>query len=296
MERETSFLGRHTTPARNATETDQQSEQYSDLTEGGVEKAREKAKGEIQELIQNAPEGAVVFLGGASDQPRTKETVKIYGDTLAEMMKNGEIKDAIRVLTQEDIIDMGEGKGPTSTIKQIRRLLEKEDKNTKVVVTFPMKLKGFSYGYNDRWTQDGKKTEYFSEILKKHNGSHEEAGLDWLKNQGILTTEDGRQIEGPKPEQVAKDYLESLERLRTFASEYTDRPLVVGGVGHQWDLDAVVTYLASGKKDVTYDQFTEVANDAEQPIMDEAEMFNFTVEEDTISVNYRGKKWKSKNE
>lgn len=314
---EQSFISRHTTPERNKTENDLQSKQYPDLTEGGVEKAKERAKNEILELIKNAPEGAVVFIGGVSDQARTAQTAEIYGDALEEVIYDQTNNEEIEVVTKKNIdelisasnkkrarevakqdygrslaqIDSDTAKTPDyeDVLQQITEYLKSENPEKKIVVTFPVQLKGFSYGFHDRWTTNGgKKTEYFSEVLKKHNNDHTPAGLDWLENQGLLTTKDGRKIQGPHPTQVAKDYLESLRRLREFAGKHTDRPLVIGGVGHQWDLDAVVTYLASGGTDVTIENFRKLVGDQEKPLIGEAEMFDFSIGGEETSVNYRG--------
>jgi len=315
---EQSFITRHTTPERNKTESDPQSKQYPDLTEGGVEKAKERAKNEILELIKKAPEGAVIFIGGVSDQARTAQTAEIYGDALEEVIYDQTSNDEIEVVTKKNIdeltkasnkkraaevakqdserslaqIDSDVAKTPNfeDVLQQITDYLKSENPEKKIVITFPAQLKGFSYGFHDRWTTNGgKKTEYFSEVLKKHNNDHTPAGLDWLENQGTLTTKDGREIQGPNPTQVAKDYLESLRRLREFAGKHTDRPIVIGGVGHQWDLDAVVTYLASGGKDVTIENFRKLVGDQDKPLIGEAEMFDFSIGENQTTVDYRGK-------
>lgn len=273
------------------------SQDYPELTETGVEQAREKARTEILDLIRRSPEGSLVFIGAASDQQRTKATGEIYGDTLSEMVENREIEDDIRVITKKDIIELSKGQGPTFTMSQIKEILATESKSTKIIITFPLQLEGFSYAYKDRWTKEGgKKTEYFSEILKKYNNNHNQAGLDWLENQGHLTTEDGRDIFGPNPTQVAEEYLASLKKLSVFAAKHTDRPLVLGGVGHQWDLDALVTYLASGRKEVTMDDFKKIIGDSDREMIDEAEMFDFQIVKDEVNVHYRGEEWETKDQ
>lgn len=318
METEQSFISRHTIPERNKTETDQQSKQYPDLTESGVEKAKERAKNEILELIKNAPEGSVVFIGGVSDQARTTQTAEIYGDALEEVVYDQSDSD-IEVITKKNIDELLKSSNKKLTVdvakqdydrslaqigsdvaktpnyedvlQQITDYLKNEQPEKKIIITFPVQLKGFSYGFNDRWTTNGgKKTEYFSEILKKHSNDHTPAGIDWLENQGFLITKDGRELQGPNPTQVAKDYLESLRRLREFARKHTDRPIIIGGVGHQWDLDAVVTYLASGGKKVTIENFRQLVGNLEKPLIGEAEMFDFNIDDNKTTIDYRGKK------
>ena len=210
----------------------------------------------------------------ASNKKRATETAGQDYDRSLEQIKNNTAKTP----DYEDVL------------QQVTDYLRNEEPGKKIVITFPVQLKGFAYRFNDRWTtKGGKKTEYFSEILRKYNNDHTLAGLDWLENQGVLTTKDGREIQGPNPTQVAKDYLESLRRLREFAGKHTDRPIVIGGVGHQWDLDAVVTYLASGGKDVTIENFRQLVGDPEKPLIGEAEMFGFSISEEKTTVDYRGK-------
>lgn len=291
---EQSFLTRHSTPARNKTAEDPQSSEYNGLTEMGVKKAAEKAKSEILDLIKKAPKGVVVFIGAASDQPRTKQTVEIYGNALQEVASDNNI----RVITKEEIsgISQNGAIGFTATLKQIKSILDKESKNKKIVIAFPLQIKGLSYGYKNRWMKDGKKTEYFKELLAKHNQDYTAAGLDWLKNRGILIKNNGQEIHGPEPAQIAKEMLASLERLRIFATTYTDRPVIIGGVGHQWDLDSLITYLATDKQSVDYEDFKKITSNASEPFIGESEMFDFNFEDESIDLNYRSKTWSSKKD
>jgi len=314
---EVNFLTRHAQSERH--DPLRASKEYPSLTIEGVEQSKDTAKNKILELIKSAQEGAIIFIGGASDQARTAQTAEIYGDALEEVIYDQTNNEEIEIVTKKNIdelikasnkkqakdvakqdperslaqIDSDMAKTPDyeDVLQQITEYLKNENPRKKIVIAFPAQLKGFSYGFHDRWTTNGgKKTEYFSEILKKHNNDHTPACLDWLENQGILTIEDGRKIQGPNPTQVAKDYLESLRRLREFAGKHTDRPIVIGAVGHQWDLDAVVTYLASGGKDVTIENFRKLVGDQEKPLIGEAEMFDFSIGEDQTTLNYRGQK------
>ena len=293
------FATRHAKPERNKTEEDLGSKDYPDLTEKGVEQAKEKARGEILDLINDAPEGAVVLIGATSDQPRTKQTAEIYGDELSAIKKNDKASNLL-VITKKEIEAMSENKNENSekpgfSIENIIKVVKKieaiitENADKKVVVDYPLMVKQLAYKYNNRWTdQNGKKTEYFSEILKKYNNNHEEAGKDWLANQGKLELPDGRVINGPDPAQVGAEYLKGVERMSNFAKEYVGgRPLIVGEVGHQWDLDALVTYLSNNGK-VDLESFVKATGG---DIAGETEMTQFNISDKEVKLKYRGKEF-----
>ncbi len=295
MTKESFFTTRHARPERNKTGEDLASKEYPDLTEVGVEQAKERAQRDILKLIKDAPRGAVVLIGATSDQPRTKQTAEIYGDGLSLVQK--EMDNDIIVLSKHQVEDMagndnpGKGFSPQGIIRAVKKINEIIEANPdkKVVVDYPLMVKQLAYKYKNRWTdQAGKKTEYFSEVLKKHSNSHEEAGKDWIANAGKLELSDGRLLQGPVPAQVAEEYLEGAKRLRDFARKYIgDRPLIVGEVGHQWDLDALVTYLASGGK-VDLESFNRVTGG---DIAGETEMVEFSIDDQKTRVKYRGKEF-----
>lgn len=304
FEQEHYFATRHARPAREAKEGDPVSREYPDLTEYGVEQARERARNEIFDLVRSAPEKAVVFIGGTSDQPRTKQTAEIYGDALSALKEELE-QENVTVITKSDIDQMvakniGEEAVKTAAKEkafmpgQIIRVVKKlqelvANSQGKVIIDYPLMLKELAYKYKNRWTdQKGVKTEYFSEVLKKHGQDHYSAGEDWIENQGRLEV-GGKVIQGPNPQEVAEDYLHGLKRLRNFVEKNAPgRPVVVGEVGHQWDLDALVTYLANEGK-VDFEGYKKVSQ--EQGIMKEAEMTEVVVEPEKSIVRYRGKEF-----
>lgn len=292
------FATRHARPERNKTLDDPASKEYPDLTEAGVEQAKEKARGEILSLINNAPEGAVMIIAATSDQARTKQTTEIYGDELAAVQKENQ-NDNLLVITKRDIEAMGnngseengEGVSPRQIINTVKNLesIIKSNNEKKVVIDYPLMVKELAYKYHDRWTdKSGKKTEYCTEILKKHNNNHEEAGIDWLANNGRLELSDGRVINGPEPKQVAEEYFRGVQRLYSFAKKYVgERPLIVGEVGHQWDLDALVTYIGNQGK-VDKESFDRITGGQ---IAGEAEMAEFTVSDKEAKIKYRNQEF-----
>lgn len=298
MNDEQFFATRHARPERNKTEADLASKDYPDLTEGGVEQAKERARVEISNLIDKAPEGSVIIIAATSDQPRTKQTAEIYGDELAEMQKERN-NDNLLVITKTDVEAMTSGdeeKNNTGfslsrTINTVKKLdqIVNSNKDKKIVIDYPLMIKELAYKYHNRWTdQSGKKTEYFSEILKKYNNNHEEAGKDWMTNQGRLELPDGRTINGPKPEQVGAEYFQGVQRLHDFVKEYIgERPLIIGEVGHQWDLDALITYLGNQGK-VDQQSFEKITGGQ---FAGEAEMAEFLINDKETKVKYRNKEF-----
>lgn len=303
------FATRHAKPERNKTLEDPASQVYPDLTERGVAQAREKAKGQIFGLVKDAAEGAVILIGATSDQPRTKQTAEIYGDELAVIQRETKDENLV-VITKSDIEAMipeevrksftdPDKKDKSFMPGQIARVVKNIEQiiqanpGKKIIIDYPLTVKQLAYKYNNRWTDKaGNKTEYFSAILKKHNNNHEAAGKDWIANQGRLELSDGKVLQGPIPEQVGKDYFEGVNRLHDFARQYIgDRPLVVGEVGHQWDLDALVTSLANKGK-VDREAFERVTGG---DIAGETEMTEFVVTDKETKVKYRGKEFVIEN-
>jgi hypothetical protein len=290
---------RHDRPARSASETDPVSKDYNDLTSAGVEHAREVAKEEILETIAKAPLRALMFIGGKSDQPRSGQTGEVWGEALSEVVEG---REDLVVLTKKQIDEMrGESKEKGGKVINSIQEIIRANPDKKVVVDYPLFIKQFGYGFEDRWTEKDKKTdkikktEYFSEILKKYNNDHAACIADWLKNDGKLALDDGRVLQGPRPEDVAKEYIEGLSRLYQFTKDMVpDRPVLVQGIGHQWDLDAVVTFLATGS--VTYENWVRAMGlpeaEPKEQVIGEGEsvgnvMINPTTGEST--VNYRGR-------
>lgn len=284
-------FSRHTTSARHKAEKpgDELSREYPSLTQGGVEKARETARADLLTAIERAPEGALLFVGGKSDQARTGHTGEVYGEELEKIagtradlfvMTKKEI-DGRREITEHD-----KDKKVVDWIKD--RVRQSPDK--KIVVDYPLRIKELSYAHDNRWTDaGGKKTDYFVEIVKKYGGNHAPAAGDWIENRGRLELPDGQVLQGPNPEKVAKEYLHGLARLQAFARKIVpDRPVIVHGVGHQWDLDAVACYLATGKVDKA--SFDEVCGGR---VIDESEtVSDISITPDGKSaVRYRGREF-----
>ena len=66
------------------------SESYPNITIEGEEKAREVANSEFFEVVENSSQDSVLFIGGSSEEERTKATAEVVGDELAEKFKDNE--------------------------------------------------------------------------------------------------------------------------------------------------------------------------------------------------------------
>jgi len=91
---------------------------------------------------------------------------------------------------------------------------------------------------------------------------------------------------------VAEDYMHGLQRLRSFVQKNAPgRPIVVGEVGHQWDMDAMVTYLGN-RRAVNYEGYKKISQ--AEGIMQEAEMTEILIDpsgSDVSYVEYRGNRF-----
>lgn len=235
------FLGRHSIKPDKKTPGDPESKEYKGITEKGVELSRKKAK-EILEFLDNAKEGTIMFIGGSSDQIRTKSTARVYGDEIKNVVRE-EGREDVLVLTKEDFSEIskdkdGNGRGFTKIIENLQKIVS-ENKDKKILIDFPLFLNELGM---DQWMDDeGGFSEYTLKLLAENNNNHTEAVRSWIKNEGKLGN-----LQGPNPTEVASDHIKGIERLREFAKKYAqDRPVIIGATGHSWNLDALAAYLAN---------------------------------------------------
>ena len=232
--REGDYFSRHSIKPKGA---DLESSEFSGISEKGVELAKERSK-EIIGNLETTEFGTVMILGGVSEVPRTKSTAMVYGQEIKKYLLEQGRNDVIVFLPE----DLDEVEGYTNKVKFLTEKI-KANPDKKIILDFPLFIKEFSL--KDRWIDEkGNLLEYTKELLKR-NGNNEEAAMkDWFDNQGRIGD-----LLGPNPEEVAEQQLTGLERLREFAKKYIyDRPLIIGSVGHSWNLDAVAVYLANNGK------------------------------------------------
>jgi len=291
-------LSRHAKSLRHSDSLDPASPEYPSLTKKGVEQAREATKTELWKMLNEAPAGIVLFIGPKSDQERTAHTAEVYGEELKKMVATN---PEILVFTKQDIELMrsstrGKKGNEGSVLASLRQRIN-ENQNKKIVITYPLHVKQLAYSFQERWSTKGKKTEYFDLLLKKHNDNHAKAVHEWIREEGRLVTDDGRMLQGPTPDDIAKQYIEGLRRTYLFLKKQLgNRPILIHGTGHQWDLDAVATYLAKGK--VTYQNFIDVMGRSTEdinkhPIGESEVISNIEIHNKTgkATLTYRGKKY-----
>jgi hypothetical protein len=229
--REGDFFTRHTTRPK---ESDPESVDFKGVSEKGVELAKQRAA-EILESLDKLENGTVMFVGGASEIPRTKSTALIYGEEIRKIVSE-EKRDDILVFLPEDLEKI---EGYTDKVNfLVSHITANSDK--KIVIGVPLFIKEFSF-VGDFTTKEGRWAPYTQELLKRNDGDSEKALRDWLENQGTIG-----EIKGPNPKDVAEKQLAGLDRLREFIEKYIPgRPFVIGSVGHSWSLDALALYLAN---------------------------------------------------
>jgi len=276
------FIFRH---SDKPDEKNSESQAHPGLSEKGVEKAKEQKAREIKELIDNAPDRALIYIGGATELARTKSTAIAAGEGLKALYKDNE---GVVILTKEEILNQAENtESISSTIKKIIEIVESdENKNKKIVVDFPLFVKELSF--DRRWDAKKDNFEYYDYLDKKYGDNEEGAFEEWSHTKG----ENTEGSEGPNPETVAEEYLFGLDRLHEFAKKYfPERPVVIGAVSHRWDLDAAILKLIAGE--VSPKSFKEVSN---KKLTDTTEGTVITIGGNQMKIAWRGKEFEIKIE
>lgn len=166
-------------------------------------------------------------------------------------------------------------------VQEVIKKIE-ENPNKKIVVEFPLFIKEFAMG--GRWAdkKTGEYTDYTNALLAKYNKDDDKCLRGWIESEGHL---DG--LTGPNPTDVAKEHLQGAKRLHEFAEKYVkNRPVVVGSVGHSWNLDALAVYLANDGK-VDLEGLEKVGG----LMIKTAEMARIEVDGGDCKLIYRGKEF-----
>lgn len=229
--REGDYFSRHSIKPKDE---DLESSKFVGISEKGVKLAKERAQ-EIFANLEKSESGTIMFIGGISELPRTKSTAMVYGQEIKNLILEQKRNDVI-VLLPEDIKEI---EGYTNKVNFLIEQI-KANRDKKIIVDFPLFIKEFSF--KDRWSdENGNLSKYAEKLLKRNENDEEKAMKDWFDNQGRIDD-----LIGPNPKDIAEQQLAGIERLRKFAKKYIlDRPLVIGAVGHSWNLDAVAVYLAN---------------------------------------------------
>ncbi|MBI4448245.1 hypothetical protein HY643_04650 [Candidatus Woesearchaeota archaeon] len=271
------FVTRHSKKPKGE---DIESKEYKGISKSGVDLARQSATN-ILETIERSPPGAVIFLGGVSEEPRTRSTAEVYGDQLKKLLSDR--KDEYIVITK---IDIAKEQGYTKIIQQIKDVIDKNP-DKKIIVDIPLFIKNIAQKSEGWLTKEGKPAPYTIKLLEKTKGDQSEAEKYWIENQGEI---DG--LKGPKPLEVAKKYEEGINRLEQFARKYIgNRPCITGLVGHSWGLDAYLTYLV-GEGKIDLPNFEKVS--LGKGIIKETEMASVKITPEMTTITYREKETRKK--
>jgi hypothetical protein len=275
------FLTRHSKKPKG---DDKESQQYPGISDVGVEMSEKRAEEEISKMIEQAEPGSLIFLAGASEQVRTKSTAEVYGDKLKELFAG---REDIKVVTREEISEMRDPqRGATFNVENLKNYAL-SDPDKKVVIDFPLFLKEFALSGDGRWAnKNGEYSEYTKAILKKHNNDELACLREWVETEGKMGD-----ITGPNPTQVAEEQLNGMKRLNQFAQKYADgRPVLIGGTGHSWNLDALAIYLANEGK-VNIEGLEKIGNS----MIKETELMKIEIKDGKEVFGYRGQEFEVKN-
>ncbi|MFH1030377.1 MAG: hypothetical protein V1770_03915 [bacterium] len=248
MSIENTIFSRHTERADGSMgyspeEADKISEQYPSLTKEGENKAREMVNHEFGEMVDNMDENGILFIGGSSEEERTKATAEVIGDELSNRY-NG--KEETVVFTKQNIDTLREQTRAEGgkILDKINEAIKKHS-NQKLVFTYPLFLKEFSLRPHHRDKKTGEHSAYMKELLKRVGNNEYKAISEWFRNEGKISVGDEELIV-PSPQETAETHLRGIERLKQFAEKFSEqRPITIGFVGHGWQLDALAIYLAN---------------------------------------------------
>lgn len=208
------FFSRHADADKKKLAEGDESKKYVGITKEGEQKSLSQEKVlELAQIVENAPDGAVIFLGGISGAVRTRSTLEAYADGLKEHFKNS-----------ENVIFAPAGSEAIDFVKNSR------NQNKKIVITQPLQMKHFS-GDIDGFM------EWKNYAIENQIPEEKEAEV-WIGQ---------KEGPGPDPVEMAEGILLDIERGEKFVEKlFPDKPFVSINVSHSFILDALAAYLSNG--------------------------------------------------
>ncbi len=257
---------------------DPESLDYKGISENGVELAEERA-GDILDIFDKEPNGSILFFLGSSESERTKSTEQVYINAIKESISN-ERKEDISLISKSEINNPNLGYTENANVLA-NRINDNPEK--KFIVDVNLFIKELS---NSHWTEEnGDFTKYAKKLLLDNNNNEDLCFRDWIKNKGI-----SGDLVGPNPKAVAERSLAGIKRLSEFAKKFLkdkDRNIIIGAVGHSWNLDALAIYLAN-KGVVDIAGFDKIKGS----IIDETQILRLKKQEnDEYSLFYNNKEY-----
>lgn len=271
-------IGRHTD--RSDKSDHPESEDYPGITENGLEMVRERAL-KIKEFIDQASPGAIVFMGGTSEEDRTKSTARAFGDELARAYEGS---DQVLVLTISTIESAIEEKRQVDSRANAKIVLDdflKSNPDKKIVIARPLFVKELSLRPFFREDQTGEHTQFTKDLYEKGNDD-EAIATDVLMGKGNIVDE----MQSPIALQdLALRQIKAMNRLRKFAGKFAQgRELIISLTGHAWNLDALLSYLANAGE-ANYEGYTKTGGQE----IDQSEIATLEIEDRKALLKYRNK-------
>lgn len=272
------FFSRHTERAddpKTGKQTEPESAKYKGITERGVERAEKQAQ-QLIEMIDEAPRDGIVFVGGASEEARTKSTAHVFGDTLEQHYQGN--PDVI-VVSEASIAEQQQQDKNFSLRSYVEHLIA-DNADKKIIMTHPLFLQQLSLRPYFRDATTGEQTAY-TKALYEAGGGEEEQATQVLMS-GTQNTDEA--TPGVTPQQLAENHIKAMTRLRTFTKRFAQgRETIVGLVGHAWNLDALAAYLANQGVSNS-EAFQKTGNKMIEP----SEIGVITIDDATTHFTYRG--------
>ncbi len=269
-----SFITRHSDKGNN--------EVYKGISEAGVEKAKERAK-EFVKIVEESAPGSVIFFSGHSYEVRTKSTLNTYADEAMRLLEdNPDVvcfdRFAIRELASSKKSEDNETVGGFLKTAQFIQQKAEQAPNAKVVINLPLLMNNFGFDKNMSENPD------WLALWKKHGDNYDAWSREWLQLFNNPDTKDTM----PDPYKMAKDYLDGIKRLQSFVKNFSgDRNVKVIAVGHSFNIDATVTYLANNGE-ITPEGFEKIGGKSAET----TEMVKIDEDEQgELNVTYRGKEF-----
>lgn len=270
------FFARH--GERTDKSSNPESEKYKGITESGLEKIKENTE-KIRQMIDNASPNAVVNIGGSSEEDRTRSTADAIGDYLSESYS--EDPNTITITRHQITIQKESGEMP-DTISYITHQIE-NNPDKRIIISYPLFLKEFSIRPHFRDQNTGKTTDLTNDLYKAAQENEQAATHILMGGEG------SQNIDFPvSPQQLADKQKKGLQRLREFSRRFIkDREIIIGFVGHAWDLDALASDLANqGQAD--YEGFIKSGGQE----IEQAEVGIVDIKEGKTVFSYRDQEFK----
>lgn len=261
------------------------SERYPSITKEGEKKIKKMVDEDFVPMVENMEDDGIFFINGSSEEQRTKDTLEVAGNEIFEKYEDDE--DVI-VFTKEEIDNWRqEAKNNKGKVLDKIKQVISDNKNKKIIFSYPIFLKEFSLRPHARDKETGKHTSYMKELLKIVDYDETKGSLEWFKNEGKIKI-DGEILEYPSPQKIAEKHIDGINRLKDFYKDISqERPISVGFVAHGWQLDALAVYLANnGKVDADFYEKEFLAEPMQQP-----ETGRVVINDGQAKFIYRGREY-----